>query len=56
MFGSHTGAIIATRFASRYPDRLCALVANGILLTSTDAALLADERVGWSGVLMGLTN
>lgn len=36
VFGSHTGAIIATRFASRYPERVCCLVANGILLTSAE--------------------
>jgi len=39
LFGSHSGAIIATRFAIRYPERVSALVANGILLTT------ADERM-----------
>lgn len=34
LFGSHTGAIIAVRVASRYPQRIAALVANGILMTT----------------------
>jgi haloalkane dehalogenase len=33
LFGSHTGAIIAVRIASRYPRRITTLVANGILIT-----------------------
>ncbi len=36
LFGSHTGAIIAVRVASRYPDRISALVANGILMTRAE--------------------
>ncbi len=36
LFGSHTGAIIATRFAARHPGRVSALVANGILLNSAE--------------------
>ena len=36
LYGTHTGAIIAVRFASRYPDRVAALVANGVLLTTAD--------------------
>lgn len=36
LFGSHTGAIIATRFAARHPARVSALVANGILLNSAE--------------------
>lgn len=36
IFGGHTGAIIAVRFASRYPQRVSAVVANGILLTSAE--------------------
>lgn len=36
VFGTHTGAIIATRFASRYPERVCSLVANGVMLTTPD--------------------
>lgn len=44
LYGTHTGAIIATRFASRYPERLCALVANGIMLTSAqERADLVDH-------------
>lgn len=34
LYGSHTGAIFATRFASRHPHRLWALVPNGVLLNS----------------------
>lgn len=40
IYGTHTGAIIAVRFAIRYPGRLHALIANGILLT--DAGTRAD--------------
>lgn len=36
LYGSHTGAIIATRIASRHPRRIAALVANGILMTSPE--------------------
>jgi pimeloyl-ACP methyl ester carboxylesterase len=32
IYGTHTGAILAIRFAVRYPVRVSALVANGILL------------------------
>jgi haloalkane dehalogenase len=34
LYGTHTGAIIAVRVASRYPERIATLVANGILLTT----------------------
>lgn len=36
LFGSHTGAIVAVRIASRYPQRIAALVANGILMTTPE--------------------
>lgn len=36
LYGSHTGAIIATRVAHRHPQRVAALVANGILMTSPE--------------------
>lgn len=36
LFGSHTGAIIAVRVASRHPRHIAALVANGILMTSPE--------------------
>lgn len=44
LFGSHTGAIVATRFAVRHPHRVKALVPNGVLLnTPADRAdLLAN--------------
>ncbi len=44
LFGSHTGAIVATRFAVRHPHRVRALVPNGVLLnTAADRAdLLAN--------------
>jgi haloalkane dehalogenase len=35
VYGTHTGAIIATRFAARRPDRVAALVANGVLLMTS---------------------
>ncbi len=39
IYGTHTGAILAIRFAVRYPQRVSALVANGILLmTETERA------------------
>ena len=40
LYGSHSGAIIAVRFAGRYPNRISALVANGIMLS--DVAERAD--------------
>lgn len=44
LFGSHSGAIIATRFAFRYPARVSALVANGVLLNTAEerAELVAN--------------
>ena len=36
LYGTHTGAIVAVRLASRYPSRIAALVANGILLNTAD--------------------
>jgi pimeloyl-ACP methyl ester carboxylesterase len=44
LFGSHTGAIVATRFAVRHPHRVRALVPNGVLInTAADRAeLLAN--------------
>jgi pimeloyl-ACP methyl ester carboxylesterase len=36
LYGLHTGAAIATRFAARYPDRVMALVANGTLIKTAD--------------------
>lgn len=44
LFGSHTGAIVATRFAVRHPHRVRALVPNGVLLNSAAdrADLLAN--------------
>ena len=44
LFGSHSGAIIATRFAFRYPSRVSALVANGVLLNTAEerAELVAN--------------
>lgn len=44
LFGSHSGAIVATRFAVRHPHRVRALVPNGVLLnTAADRAdLLAN--------------
>ena len=40
LYGLHTGAAIATRFAARYPRRVAALVANGTLIKT--AAERAD--------------
>ncbi len=34
VFGSHSGAIIGVRLAARYPRRVGALVANGVLINS----------------------
>lgn len=34
VFGTHTGAILGVRLATRYPHRVSALMANGILLNS----------------------
>ncbi|GAB2693382.1 alpha/beta hydrolase [Aliiglaciecola aliphaticivorans] len=36
LYGSHTGAIIGVRLAARYPQKLAALVANGVLINSAD--------------------
>jgi pimeloyl-ACP methyl ester carboxylesterase len=36
LYGLHTGAAIATRFAARYPDRVAALVANGTLIKTAE--------------------
>jgi pimeloyl-ACP methyl ester carboxylesterase len=36
LYGLHTGAAIATRFAVRYPERVAALVANGTLIKTTE--------------------
>jgi pimeloyl-ACP methyl ester carboxylesterase len=43
LYGLHTGAAIATRFAARYPDRVSVLVANGTLIKTPEerADLLA---------------
>jgi pimeloyl-ACP methyl ester carboxylesterase len=43
IYGFHTGALIATRFAARYPGRVSALVANGLLIGTAEerADLLA---------------
>jgi pimeloyl-ACP methyl ester carboxylesterase len=43
LYGFHTGAMIAIRFAARYPDRVSALVANGLLISTREerADLLA---------------
>jgi pimeloyl-ACP methyl ester carboxylesterase len=32
LFGTHTGGILATRFAVRYPERAAAVISNGLLL------------------------
>ncbi|MCC7198079.1 MAG: alpha/beta hydrolase [Gammaproteobacteria bacterium] len=44
VFGSHTGAIIGVRLAYRYPDRIAALVANGIMLATPDERAEQTER------------
>jgi pimeloyl-ACP methyl ester carboxylesterase len=44
LFGSHTGAIIAVRVASRHPERISALVANGILMTTPEERRDNAER------------
>jgi pimeloyl-ACP methyl ester carboxylesterase len=44
IFGSHTGAIIAVRFASRYAERVTAVIANGILLTTAEERTDKAER------------
>lgn len=55
LFGSHTGAIVATRFAVRHPQRVRALVPNGVLLNTAAerAELLANYFVpfvpDWAG-------
>ncbi len=55
LFGSHTGAIVATRFAVRHPHRVRALVPNGVLLNTAAerAELLANYFVrfvpDWAG-------
>ena len=55
LYGSHTGAIFATRFAHRHPHRLWALVPNGVLLNSAaDRAELRSHYVqrvvpDWAG-------
>lgn len=55
LYGSHTGAILATRFACRHPRRVSALVPNGVLLNTAAerAELLANTLVrfvpDWSG-------
>lgn len=36
LYGLHTGAAIATRFAARYPGRVAALVANGTLIKTPE--------------------
>ena len=36
LYGLHTGAAIATRFAARYPGRVMALIANGTLIKTPD--------------------
>lgn len=36
LYGLHTGAAIATRFAARYPERVAALVANGTLIKTPE--------------------
>ncbi|MBU2879003.1 MULTISPECIES: alpha/beta fold hydrolase [Aliiglaciecola] len=36
LYGSHTGAIIGVRLAARYPQKIAALVANGVLINSAD--------------------
>lgn len=44
LFGSHTGAIVAVRVASRYPGRIAALVPNGILLNTADERSAKADR------------
>lgn len=44
LYGSHTGAIVTVRVASRYPHRIAALVPNGILLNSPDERSEKAER------------
>ncbi|MEP4892322.1 MAG: alpha/beta fold hydrolase [Aliiglaciecola sp.] len=36
VYGSHTGAIIGVRLAARYPQKIAALVANGVLINTAD--------------------
>jgi pimeloyl-ACP methyl ester carboxylesterase len=44
VFGSHTGAIFGVRLASRYPDRVAALVANGIMLATPEDRAEQTDR------------
>lgn len=44
LFGTHSGAIIAVRFTARYPHRVAALVANGILITPPEQRAEFRER------------
>ncbi|WP_070177730.1 alpha/beta fold hydrolase [Alteromonas lipolytica] len=55
VFGSHSGAIFGVRFAARYPHKISALVANGILIndqTTRDdlvANYFPDFAPDWEG-------
>lgn len=55
LFGSHSGAIFGVRLAVRYPQKLSALIANGILINdqaTRDELILRyfpDYRPDWEG-------